>query len=299
MSWVRIDDGAPDHPKLLKAGAEACWLWVCGLAYCNRQAKKRDGFIPTEKVPALYPIRGAMRLADKLVEVGLWERVDGGFLVHDYLEFQPTSDLRAARAEAGRRGGQRSGEVRRSNGEAKPKQVASTKEPIGSNPDPDPDPDPEKNPPVVPRDTAEPYPREAASGSRRIPDPFGDGTVATAWAEGVRQGAGTRPTVPRGKELLKLLDVEETQGNEGPLQARCDRVTALAAEFGREERGKALNVWRFADWVTKRVPPVVEADASFADDDPDYPDPKTISAERLAERIRDAAELERAIGVTH
>jgi hypothetical protein len=34
--WVRIDDGAPLHPRPLTAGAEAPWLWVAGLAHCNR-----------------------------------------------------------------------------------------------------------------------------------------------------------------------------------------------------------------------------------------------------------------------
>jgi hypothetical protein len=142
MSWVKIDDGAPDHPKQLKAGAEACWLWVCGLAYCNRQTKRRDGFIPEEKVPALYPVRGATRLAEKLVEVGLWERVTGGYLVHDYLEFQPTADLRSARAEAGRRGGVRSGEARRTKTEPSAKQVASNTEAHALNPVPVPVPVP-------------------------------------------------------------------------------------------------------------------------------------------------------------
>jgi hypothetical protein len=139
VSWVKIDDGAPDHPKQLAAGAEACWLWVCGLAYCNRQTK-RNGFIPEQKVIALFPCRNAQKLADRLVEVGLWEAVEGGYLVHDYAEFQPSENLRAARAAAGRTGGRKSGEVRRTKIEPSTKQVASSSEAVALNPDPVPDP---------------------------------------------------------------------------------------------------------------------------------------------------------------
>jgi len=28
VTWVRLDDGAPLHPKLLAVGPEAAWLWV-------------------------------------------------------------------------------------------------------------------------------------------------------------------------------------------------------------------------------------------------------------------------------
>jgi hypothetical protein len=70
-------------------------------------------------------------LAGKLVAVGLWE-VDGdGWRVHDFHDHNPTaaevkarrSDLSAKRAEAGKRGGIRSGQVR--GGEANGKQTGS------------------------------------------------------------------------------------------------------------------------------------------------------------------------------
>lgn len=135
MAWVSIDDGAPEHRKQLAAGAQACWLWICGLAYCNRQ-KARDGFIPEAKVAALYPMEGAKRWARRLCEVGLWEPVEGGFRVHDYHEYQPTAEQVSARVEArreaGKRGGIRSGESRRarSKPEANAKQLLPENEAI-------------------------------------------------------------------------------------------------------------------------------------------------------------------------
>lgn len=149
MSWVRIDDHAHEHRKQTAAGPAACWLWVCGLMYCNRQGK-RDGVIPASALHTLG-VDGAKRLAAKLVEVGLWEQTDTGFLVHDYHDYQPTDEQmeerRAKRREAGRLGGQRSGEARR---EANAKQVASKvlgENEAKANPDPDPDPDPRSDQP--------------------------------------------------------------------------------------------------------------------------------------------------------
>ena len=92
MAWVRIEDTVTEHPKHLRAGPMACWLWVCGLAYCQRQLT--DGFIPLAAVPMLG-VTGAARalkLANVLVEVGLFDQADGGFAVHDYLDFNDTRE---------------------------------------------------------------------------------------------------------------------------------------------------------------------------------------------------------------
>ncbi len=129
MSWVKLDDHANEHAKQVDAGGEACWLWACGLMYCNRQ-KKRTGLIPAAQVKGLYvrfmPAQ-AERLARELVRVGLWLKIEGGYAIHDYHDFQPSSDVSAARSEAGRRGGMRSGETRKNESKCvdQTKQVAS------------------------------------------------------------------------------------------------------------------------------------------------------------------------------
>ena len=128
MAWVKLDDNFPDHRKVLEAGPAGVCLWVCGLAYCNRQ-KRRDGIIPTAKVPALYPMLRPEKAAAQLVAVGLWELVEGGYRVHDYHDYQPTQEeaerIREARAKAGHIGGKASGKQRVSNPKAEVKQFAS------------------------------------------------------------------------------------------------------------------------------------------------------------------------------
>lgn len=121
MAWVRIEDSVTDHPKHLKAGPAASWLWVCGLAYCQRQLS--DGFIPVEAI-GMIGVTGVGRcrkLADVLVGVGLFDVSVGGYRVHDYHEYNDTKEeaiarrdkLNRDRVRSGRVGGLRSGEARR------------------------------------------------------------------------------------------------------------------------------------------------------------------------------------------
>ncbi len=107
--WVKLDDQFSDHPKVIEAGPLASWLYVCGLTYAARYLT--DGYIPAGQVRKLADVDNAAELAAKLVDVGLWESIDGGYLIHDYLEYNPNREdvmaTREARAEAGARGGRR------------------------------------------------------------------------------------------------------------------------------------------------------------------------------------------------
>lgn len=108
--WSKLDDGFPDHPKVVEAGPLASWLYVCGLCYCNRYLT--DGFIPVGQVRRLADVADALMLADRLVEVGLWEEVEGGFAIHDFHDLNMTAEeakerreeISRLRSEAGRRG---------------------------------------------------------------------------------------------------------------------------------------------------------------------------------------------------
>ncbi|MCC7369668.1 MAG: hypothetical protein IT306_14660 [Chloroflexi bacterium] len=102
MVWVRLADDFVDHPKVSAAGPLAGWLYVCGLSYANRYAT--DGFIPVAQVRRLADVREPDALATKLVEARLWERVNGGYMIHDYAEFQPSAaEIRRDREAAAKR----------------------------------------------------------------------------------------------------------------------------------------------------------------------------------------------------
>lgn len=122
---MKLESAVARHPKMLRAGPAAAWLWVCGLAYC--QEGLTDGHIPTEAIDHLG-VRGAGRYAAVLVAVGLWEPVPDGWRVHDYHAHnrtaQEVSDLRAVRQRSGVAGGRASWEHR---AEAKQKQHAEAR----------------------------------------------------------------------------------------------------------------------------------------------------------------------------
>lgn len=116
MVWVKVDENAPHHPKMRKVGPEAAWLWLSGIAHCNRFVT--DGFIAEHDLGVLYPFPGwtpakLRTLAAALVREVLWHPVEGGWRVHDYAAFQDRA-MRAAveerrEYERTRKAGQRAG----------------------------------------------------------------------------------------------------------------------------------------------------------------------------------------------
>ena len=120
MSWALVDDNAPLHIKQVRAGAVACWLWTCGLAYANKQSA-RDGFIHKDVARCLYPIKGIDKAIQKLIDVKLWEAFEDGYLIHDFHDVNDSKEEAVAKktaqslakSEAGRIGGLASAEKRR------------------------------------------------------------------------------------------------------------------------------------------------------------------------------------------
>lgn len=120
MSWTRLDDGIYDHPKVLEVDPLDRLLYVWALCWSARH--RTDGKLRRRALAHVAALAGVPDLdaaARRLVAAGLWEDDDDGWRVHDFTDYQPTGaevdELRAKRAEAGRRGGLASGQTRRSN----------------------------------------------------------------------------------------------------------------------------------------------------------------------------------------
>lgn len=170
MAWVRIDDHAPEHPKLLRAGRDASWMWVQGLAYCSRNLT--DGEIPREAVEG-FAGRRSLQFAAQLVDVGLWKQTETGFRVHDYLDYNPSADQVAAKRKATTERVQNwkathghVGKKRTSNAATNAPVTAlptRSEQVINTAPDPDPDPQEERTaatPPPAPVEDSIPGPRD-------------------------------------------------------------------------------------------------------------------------------------------
>ena len=113
MAWIKVEASVRTHEKFLAAGPAACWLWLCGLAYC--QEGLTDGFIPFAALSHLG-VKAPQALKCKLVTVGLWHDVEGGWEVHGYLKHNKAEKeirrIQGERRQSGERGGHASGASR-------------------------------------------------------------------------------------------------------------------------------------------------------------------------------------------
>ncbi len=118
MTWVKLDDHFDEHPKIAALSDSAMALWVTSIAYSNRNLT--DGFVPHQIGV------GGLRYCDgntippirELEHWGLWEEVEGGWLIHDFFEFQPSraqvEEQHRQKVAAGQAGGRASAQARAS-----------------------------------------------------------------------------------------------------------------------------------------------------------------------------------------
>lgn len=185
---ARLDTGWHAHPKILGLGLQAMGLHAWSISYCD--ATRSDGFIPHGAWPALP---GAGHSCKRLLDAGLWERCDGGFRLHDYLDYnrsrEQIEEIAAAMRANGQAGGRASAQARaQANGQAKSS--------------PGPGPGPGVNPVPVPDPT--PTPSKQKRREREIPHPSGEtppprGTGTNPRSVGTNPRAmGTNPRARRG-----------------------------------------------------------------------------------------------------
>ena len=127
MTWVRIDESFPEHPKVSAAGGDAAWLHVCAMCYCNRFLT--DGFVPTSVLARLSDRKRPTALAAKLVEVGIWDVTDNGWQIHDFLAYQPSKEKVENDRESAR---QRMANARGSSADVRPNSGRSSPNPSPS-----------------------------------------------------------------------------------------------------------------------------------------------------------------------
>lgn len=86
MAWVRLDDRAMTHPKIIGLSDKAFRLWVWGLSYAQQHLT--DGLLPKDAVPARD-----RRAVEALLSQVLWERHSVGFKIHDYLDWNDSREI--------------------------------------------------------------------------------------------------------------------------------------------------------------------------------------------------------------
>jgi hypothetical protein len=92
MTWIKLDDGFPTNPKILPLSDSAFRLYIEGLCYSGKYLT--DGLLNEVIV---------RRLGDpkELVEAGIWEEVEGGYLIINYTEYQtPKAEVEKKREQS-------------------------------------------------------------------------------------------------------------------------------------------------------------------------------------------------------
>jgi hypothetical protein len=122
VTWFKGDDNLPNNHKLENLTVHAKFLYVCSLAYCARNLT--DGALTARAVRIVRAeCPATAKHVGELADAGLWDRTGDGYLVHDYLDYNPRREQVLAERAAAKdrmkrvRSGERLGEHPPNNGE--------------------------------------------------------------------------------------------------------------------------------------------------------------------------------------
>jgi hypothetical protein len=90
MPWVKLEDRFPSHRKVALLSDRAFRLHVSAICWCAENLT--DGRVSDRELPHVAHIRGIKATAKQLEDAGLWDRTDDGWLIHDYLDYNPSRE---------------------------------------------------------------------------------------------------------------------------------------------------------------------------------------------------------------
>ena len=90
MTWVKIDDSFPDHPKIKGLKDDEFRLYMTALCYSSRYLT--DGVIPLNIVRTFIESRSKSSRISALVDANLWEIVADNVVILSYSEYQFTKE---------------------------------------------------------------------------------------------------------------------------------------------------------------------------------------------------------------
>lgn len=252
MTWLRLDDQIAFHAKTIGAGNAAFGAWVRLTAWSCAQLT--DGCVPAHVARSMATPSELRRLID----VGYLDRIDGGFAVHNFLDWNPkAADVTAARENEKRRKAQgrakqgRSAESGRITtvsapvsgvcpagqpvGQMPPSaRIPPARPPVpsGSRPDPDPDPD-QQNPPNPPPGGVSAGPSADVGQARR--------RASTGGHQGPSVGSDGQALIP-GTETPPSWQSVPAKA-EGKKEARSKTRTAVLRDRA-DDIAVVLECWR-------------------------------------------------------
>jgi hypothetical protein len=281
VSWLRIDDGFAEHPKLMDVSDRAFRLHVAALCFCARNLT--DGELVDRSVRMVCALSAATKKhVAELVAAGLWvKRADGTFEVKDFLEYNPTAEKVKAERDAAR---------------VRMRRVRSVERSPERSPTPDPDPSKTKLQPEDQDLTFQPPEQTRARVAALVDGSLGSGNTDAA-PVAVLRGPSPRCGID---VLIDLLPAEEVAANtRRVLERKFSELPPHFVELAREELLAADNVRsrvRYLNGIAdrmileqgRRVTPAAERDRWVAENF-DHPD----VAEVIDAHFVDADAIER------
>lgn len=100
MSFAQFHDGFYRNPKVRAVEPAAAWMWTASIGYANENLT--DGFIPKAALHdlAVLDAKPRSKLVEQLVAERLWEPCEGGWMIHDFLMWNPSKAAVLARRAA-------------------------------------------------------------------------------------------------------------------------------------------------------------------------------------------------------
>jgi len=98
--WFKLECRAITHAKVIELNDNEFRFWIECIAYSSDQGT--NGLITASWVQRVA--HRSLDVAEKLVEVGLFDRQDSDYVIHDYLDYQPDSSIREKQRMGGTKG---------------------------------------------------------------------------------------------------------------------------------------------------------------------------------------------------
>jgi hypothetical protein len=186
LAWARFDDQYHKNPKVLSVPPAARWLHAASVTH-SRLGRSTTGFLTILEAEGLAVAQSVNRRAiTQLADAGLWDRTDGGYLVHDYPDYLPESSKERTQAWRDRlsRDGHGDGGVT----------VTESHKPVS-------------RATGIPNPNPNPVPRERVAKATPKIDPYAEGVdrVFAAFLKGTKRSASTMLTPERRKHVHARL----------------------------------------------------------------------------------------------
>lgn len=231
VTWLKVDDGLPDHPKFVALSNIAARLWLHASCWSSR--KLTDGRIPHAVIANLLPNeteRARKSAATELVDAGIFHAEKGAWTIHDFLDYNPSrkKTLKKRKKNADRLRRWRKDKERERNARETPLQDASKRV---SNAAPDPDPDPlSTTTSTYCGADAPPFPQSVHTSDRKASSVW---KRSLAIAHAVIDDWPDNPENWRPETKTRMLQQHIDPGGFSP---RGDRLFLDAVAFATEQR---------------------------------------------------------------